>query len=452
MADVMRQLIKDPSFIKWFYFGMHIKRWLLLLLVGVAVMGLGFAYFLREVYVSYTFPEWVYYATLQFVPRLVRGGLFVTAALGLIGFSVWKLNQSLLSAFIKPERNESIVDIIYNHRYLRRGPKIVVIGGGTGLSTLLRGLKEYTGNISAIVSIADDGGSSGRLQRELGVLPPGDIRKNIAALADAEPLMSQLFEYRFSEGEGLEGHSFGNLFIAAMTHVAGSFEEAVRETSRVLAVRGQILPATLHSLTLCARTEDGQIVRGESAITEHGHVKEIYLDPPTIQANPDAIRAILGADMIICGPGSLMTSVMPNLLVEGIRRAIEVSSALKVYVCNVATQEGETDAFSVSDHHAALKAHLKANLFDFVLANSNYNGGLPEELHSDPVRIDRINLDGARVVKADVVSVENRYRHDSKKLADALVKLYYERNQMIDASADAAAVEMEPERQKAGVG
>ena len=446
----MRQLIKDPSFIKWFYFGMHIKRWLLLLLVGVAIMGLGFGYFLREVYVSYTFPDWVYYATLQFIPRIVRGVIFVVAALGLIGFSVWKLNQSLLSAFIKPERNESIVDIIYNHRYLRRGPKIVVIGGGTGLSTLLRGLKEYTGNISAIVSIADDGGSSGRLQRELGVLPPGDIRKNIAALADAEPLMSQLFEYRFSEGEGLEGHSFGNLFIAAMTHVAGSFEEAVRETSRVLAVRGQILPATLHSLTLCARTDDGTIIRGESAITEHGHVQEIYLDPPNIQANPDAIRAILQADMIICGPGSLMTSVMPNLLVEGIRRAIEVSSSLKVYVCNVATQQGETDTFSVSDHFSALKQHLHGNLFDFVLANSNYNGHQLESLHSEPVRIDRIHLDGARVVKADVVAEENRYRHDSKKLADALVRLYYERNQMTDAEPE--VMEMDRERQKAGVG
>jgi uncharacterized cofD-like protein len=402
------------------------------------------------VYVSYTFPDWVYYATLQFLPRYVRGGIFVTASLAIIGFSVWKLNQSLLSAFIKPERNESIVDIIYNHRYLRRGPKIVVLGGGTGLSTLLRGIKEYTGNITAIVSIADDGGSSGRLQRELGVLPPGDIRKNIAALADAEPLMSQLFEYRFSEGEGLEGHSFGNLFIAAMTNVAGNFEEAVRETSRVLAVRGQILPATLHSLTLCARTDDGRIIRGESAITEYGHVKEIFLDPVEVKANPDAIRAILQADMIICGPGSLMTSVLPNLLVDGIRRAVEVSGALKVYVCNVATQHGETDSFSVSDHFSALKQHLHGNLFDFVLANTNYNGGLPQEWHSEPVRIDKIDLEGARVVKSDVVAVENRYRHDSKKLADALIRLYYERHQMVDAEPLFEAVEVEP--QKAVVG
>ncbi len=447
----MRQLLRDPSFIKWFYFGMHIKRWLLLLLVGVAVMGLGFGYFLREVYGTYTFPAWVYYATLQFVPRYIRGALFLVASMAIISFAIWKLNQSLLSAFIRPERNESIVDIIYNHRYLRRGPKIVVVGGGTGLSTLLRGLKEYTGNITAIVSIADDGGSSGRLQRELGVLPPGDIRKNIAALADAEPLMSRLFEYRFSEGEGLEGHAFGNLFIAAMTEVAGNFEEAVRETSRVLAVRGQILPATLSALTLCARTVDGTIVRGESAITERGHVKEIYLDPPDIKANPDAIRAILQADLVICGPGSLMTSVLPNLLVEGIRRAIEVSPALKVYVCNVATQHGETDAFSVSDHYDALREHLKGTSpFDFVLANSNTEAVLPEEWHSEPVRVDRIELEGARVVKADVIAEENRYRHDSKKLADALIRLYYERHQMADA--EPMPVELDREDQRVGVG
>jgi uncharacterized cofD-like protein len=447
----MRALIKDPSFIKWFYFGMHIKRWLLLLLAGVVIMGLGFGYFLREVYVNYTFPAFVYYATLQFFPRWFRGALFVSASLGLISFAVWKLNQSLLSAFLKPERNESIVDIIYNHRYLRRGPKIVAIGGGSGLSTLLRGLKEYTGNITAIVSIADDGGSSGRLKRELGVLPPGDIRKNIAALADAEPLMSQLFEYRFNEGEGLEGHSFGNLFIVAMTEVAGNFEEAVRETSRVLAVRGQILPATLSHLTICAKTDDGRVVRGESAITETGHVKEIYLDPPNILANPDAVRAILQADLIICGPGSLLTSVLPNLLVDKIRRAIDASPALKVYVCNVATQHGETDSFSVSDHYKLLEQHLGSSPFDFVLANSNTDAVLPEEWHSEPVQVDSLAIDGARVMKADVVAVENRYRHDSKKLADALIRLYYERHQIPETEPQ-PAMAPEPEAEKAGVG
>jgi uncharacterized cofD-like protein len=221
----------------------------------------------------------------------------------------------------------------------------------------------------------------------------------------------------------------------------------------VLAVRGQILPATLSALTLCARTMDGEIVRGESAITERGHVKEIYLDPPTIQANPDAIRAILQADLIICGPGSLMTSVLPNLLVEGIRRAIEVSPALKVYVCNVATQHGETDAFSVSDHYAALREHLHGvSPFDFVLANSNTEAVLPEEWHSEPVRVDRTDLDGARVVKSDVVAEENRYRHDSKKLADALIRLYYERNQMAEPEPQGLPAAVEPEKAKAGVG
>jgi len=447
----MRGLIRDPSFIKWFYFGMHIKRWLLLLLLGVAIMGLGFGYFLREVYVQYTFPSFVYYMTLQFFPRVVRGVLFVCASLALIGFAVWKLNTSLLSAFLKPERNESIVDIIYNHRYLRRGPKIVAIGGGTGLSTLLRGLKEYTGNITAIVSIADDGGSSGRLQRELGVLPPGDIRKNIAALADAEPLMSQLFEYRFAEGDGLEGHSFGNLFIVAMTEVAGNFEEAVRETSRVLAVRGQILPATLSALTICARTDNGEIVRGESSITDHGHVKEVFLEPPTIQANPDAIRAMLQADLIVCRPGSLMTSALPNLRVDGIPRATEVSPALEVYVSDGPTEDFGTDAFKVSDHYKTLKEHLKGSTsFDVVLANSNVDAVLPESWHSEPVKIDELTLNGARVMKADVVDEDHRYRHDSKKLADALIRLYYERNQM--PAVDTQPAVTAPEAQKAGVG
>ncbi|HWQ28150.1 MAG TPA: gluconeogenesis factor YvcK family protein, partial [Dehalococcoidia bacterium] len=332
------QSLRENNFLKWFYFGMHIKRWLLLLLVGVAIAGLGIGYFLREVYVSYTFPAWVYYLTLQFLPRVVRGALFIGTSLAIILFAIWQLNRSLLSAFLPRGRDESIVNIIYNHRYLRRGPKIVAIGGGTGLSTLLRGLKEYTGNITAIVSIADDGGSSGRLREEFGILPPGDLRKNIAALADAEPLMTRLFEYRFKEGSGLEGHTFGNLFILAMREVAGNFEEAIRETSRVLAVRGLILPATLTHITLRARTADGEVIEGESKITERGsRIEQLFIHPENAQANPDAIRAILNADMIVVGPGSLYTSVLPNLLVEGIRRAIEVSPALKVYVCNVAT-------------------------------------------------------------------------------------------------------------------
>jgi len=420
--------LRDADFVKWFYFGMHIKRWLLLLLVGVAAMGLGFSYLLREVYVSYTFPDFVYYLTLQFVPRYVRGILFIGGSTGLILFAIWKLNSSLLSAFIRPGREESLVNIIYNYRYLSRGPRIVAIGGGTGLSTLLRGLKEHTGNLTAVVTVADDGGSSGRLRRELGVLPPGDVRNCIAALADAEPLMTSLFQYRFSEGSGLEGHSFGNLFIVAMSGVTGNFEEAVHATSRVLAVRGQILPSTLANVTLSARTEDEETIHGESNITQRGGaIREVYLQPGNVQANPEAIRAILNADLIVVGPGSLFTSVLPNLLVQGIRQAIAVSSALKLYVCNVATQHGETDSYTVGDHLRTLESHAGRSLFDYVLANSNVKEPLPEAWQSEPVRLDDLALNGSRVITVDVVSVENRYHHDAKKLADALIRLYYQR-------------------------
>ena len=351
----MRFLKVDPSLVKWLYFGMHIKRWLLLLLAGVAIMGLGIGYFLREVYASYTFPDEAYYITLQFLPRYVRGGMFVGLSVGVILFAVWQLNKSLLSAFVRPGRDESLVNIIYNHRYLRRGPKIVAIGGGTGLSTLLRGLKEHTGNLTAVVTVADDGGSSGRLREELGLPPPGDLRNCIAALADVEPLMTRLFQYRFNKGSGLEGHSFGNLFIAAMSSVTGNFEDAVRETSRVLAVRGQILPSTLTNVRLSAVTEDNESIHGESQITERGsRIKQVFIHPENAQAHPDAIRAILAADLVVVGPGSLYTSVLPNLLVDGIRRAIEMTKAVRVYVCNVATQHGETDEFSVGDHYQAL--------------------------------------------------------------------------------------------------
>jgi uncharacterized cofD-like protein len=422
--------IRNGSFIKWFYPGMHIKRWLFVVLVGVSIMGLGFGYILREVYVSYTFPEWVYYLTLQFVPRFVRGALFIGAAISLIMFGVFKLNGSLLAAFIHPSREENLVDTIYRYRYQARGPKIVAIGGGTGLPVLLRGLKGHTSNLTAIVTVGDDGGSSGRLRRELGILPPGDVRNCIAALAEAEPLMTKLFQYRFNEGSGLEGHSFGNLFIVAMSAVTGNFEEAVRETSRVLAVRGLILPSTLSNVTLHARTEDHETISGEHNITERGtRISEVFLQPSNVQANPEAIRAILEADMVVVGPGSLLTSVLPNLLVDGIRQALAITQATKLYVCNVATQHGETDGFSVSDHFETLCRHVGDGLFDFVLANDNVRGPLPEAWHSVPVLVDSPTVDGARVITADVVSEKNRYHHDSEKLATAIMRLYMGRTQ-----------------------
>jgi len=274
----------------------------------------------------------------------------------------------------------------------------------------------------------------------LGVLPPGDVRNCIAALAEAEPLMTRLFQYRFNEGSGLEGHSFGNLFIVAMTAVTGNFEEAVRETSRVLAVRGSILPSTLSSVTVHARTEDGEMIGGESNITERGtRIEEIFLQPANVQANPDAIRSILEADMVVVGPGSLLTSLLPNLLVDGIRQALAISQATKIYVCNVATQHGETDNFTVGDHFGKLCQHLGSGLFDYVLANDNVRGPLPDAWQSSPVRLNGESIEGARVVTADVVSEKNRYHHDSEKLTAAIMRIYEGRNQIEAAVAEELA-------------
>lgn len=429
----MRRLL-DADFLKWFYPGMHIKRWLALMIIGVAIMTFGLAYIMREAYISgFTFPGFVYYLTLQFIPRYIRGVAFMISAAGLIIYAFWKLNHSIVSA-VMPSRNgnESIVNMIYNQRALRRGPKIVAIGGGTGLATLLRGLKTYTTNLTAVVTVADDGGSSGRLRRELGTLPPGDVRNCIAALADAEPLMTSLFQYRFSEGSGLAGHSFGNLFIVAMSGVVGNFEDAIRQTSRVLAVRGQIIPSTLANVTLCAKTDDAQTITGESSISDtkaKGRIKEVFLQPEDSPAHPEAVRAILDADMIILGPGSLYTSVLPNLLVKGIRRAFAASPAVKAYICNVATQPGETDGFSLAQHVDAIEEHVGGHLLRWVVVNNNLSGELPNADLSQPVAVDSLLENGIRLVKADVVSESNRYHHDSRKLAQTMMRIYYDRNQ-----------------------
>jgi len=423
------------DFLKWFYPGMHIKRWLALVIIGVAMMTFGLSYVVREAYLEgLRLPDFMYYVTLQFIPRYVRGATYMLAAVGLILYGIWKLNQSLIWA-LAPNRDstESLVNAIYNQRFLRRGPKIVAIGGGTGLSTLLRGLKEYTGNLTAIVTVADDGGSSGVLRRELGVPPPGDVRNCIAALADAEPLVTRLFQYRFEDGSGLAGHSFGNLFIVAMSEITGNFEDAIRQTSRVLAVRGQIIPSTLENVNLHARTTDGRVIVGESNITadlargnSDARIEEVYLQPRNPPAHPEAVRAILEADLIVLGPGSLYTSVLPNLLVQGIRRSLAASSAAKIYVCNVATQHGETDGFSVRDHIRAIEDHMGKGCVQYVLANDNVSPApIPKAEQSRPVEVDDDINNGIRLVKADVVSEENRYHHDSAKLAEAVMDIFY---------------------------
>jgi len=304
------------------------------------------------------------------------------------------------------------------------GPRVVAIGGGTGLSGLLRGLKAFTEDLVAVVTVADDGGSSGRLRRELGILPPGDFRQCLVALANAEPLMKELLQYRFTAGETLEGHSFGNLFIAALIAITGSFEGAIRESSRVLAVRGQVFPSTLGNIVLGAEFEDGSVVIGESAIPgARKRVRRLFLWPEHPAAYPEAVAAILTANLIVIGPGSLYTSVLPNLLVEGISRAVRQARAVKVLVCNVATEAGETDRFSVADHVAAIEAQVGCNLFTYVLANDNFQVALPDGVLVRPAA----GLSNKyRLVEADVIDAGDPWRHDPGKLARALLALYYE--------------------------
>lgn len=415
---------------------MHIKRWLVLLVIGITLISLGIAYLLVQMYRTQAFPPFVGYLTLQFIDRPVRGAMFIVLGVVVSGLAILQLNRSLLAPFLN-SRRDNIFDIIHQHHARQRGPKIVAIGGGTGLSTLLRGLKGYTDNLTAIVTVADDGGSSGRLRQQLRILPPGDFRQCLVALADAEPLMTKLFQYRFTEGQDLEGHSFGNLFIAAMTAITGNFERGLRESSRVLAVRGQIIPSTLENLTLCAEFEDDVVARGESAIPKvQKRVRRTFLQPTHPAAYPEAIRAILEADLIVIGPGSLFTSVLPNLLVEDISRSIRSSRApVKVYVCNVATEAGETDGFSVGDYIRAFDDHVGPKLFQYVLVNSNLNVSLPAPSQSRLVVLaDQAAESGHSVVLADIIDPAEPRRHNPKKLADSLLKLYYGHNHIAQAN------------------
>ena len=312
-----------------------------------------------------------------------------------------------------------------------QGSRVVALGGGHGLSTLLRGLKAHTSQLTAIVTVADDGGSSGLLRREMGMLPPGDLRRCIAALAEAEPLMTQLFQYRFGAGAGLDGHVFGNLFIAAMAGITGDFESAISEASRVLAVRGRILPSSLDNIVLCAEIRDpkdpgagAHLVQGQSRIVgAGGAIERVFLQPSDAKGYPGAIQALLHADMIVLGPGSLYTSVLPNLLVPGIRDAFRASPALKVYVCNVATQPGETDDYTVGCHVRALGEHLGPGFCHYVLANANTDFTLPPSSGSKMVEPGCDHIDGCQLVLEDLVDRALPWRHDSVRLATALMHL-----------------------------
>jgi uncharacterized cofD-like protein len=319
------------------------------------------------------------------------------------------------------------VDELANYRRRERGPRIVTIGGGHGLATLLRGLKTYTQNLTAIVTVADDGGSSGRLRESYGILPPGDIRNCLAALSNDEQMLTQLFRYRFSGAGGLDGHSFGNLFITALAELTGSFEEAIAESGRVLSVSGRVLPSTLHDVRLVADVQLPNVlnqvrVEGESSIPKMaGRVRRVWLEPNDAPAFPPALNAILNADMIIVGPGSLYTSLLPNLLVQDLLGAIRASRGLKVYICNIATQSGETDVYTCDDHIRALEEHVGDDLFKVILCNDNYEGKLNGD--SQWVRADEKTLADARVYCSDLTDPGYPWRHDSAKLARKLIEI-----------------------------
>jgi uncharacterized cofD-like protein len=418
------------AIIKWLTPGLGIKRWLLLLFLGITLLAIGFAQVIIALYRTTDLPTTLYTLTLRFLPTWARVALSALLGLGAISIALYELNQSILAPFATQHR-ESWLNLAYARRRRQRGLKIVAIGGGTGLPSVLRGMKAYTSHITAIVTVADDGGSSGRLRRELGILPPGDLRSNIAALANDEDLMAQLFQYRFADG-GLEGHSFGNLFLTAMTALTGSMDKAVAETGRVLAIEGRVLPATLQNVTLAAEVQvSGESRRrrvvGESQIPEAGgQIERVFLQPDHVRAYPEALRAILGADMIVIGPGSLFTSILPTLLVSGIVEALRASGAYKVYVCNVATQQGETDNFTVSDHVVALERHIGRNSFDAVVANNHYpskNKG--ENTHYVLPASDNASLHQRYHIEwTDVTDEERPWRHDPAKLAQALLRLY----------------------------
>ena len=311
-----------------------------------------------------------------------------------------------------------------------KGPKIVVIGGGTGLGTILRGLKEITTQLTAIVTVADDGGSSGRLRQEFGILPPGDIRNCLVALADLEPLMERLMQYRFTGGSGLAGHNFGNLFLAALTGITGDFEAAIKESGKVLAIRGQVLPATLEHVVLKAELSDGSIVNGESQISKSRlPIKKISLVPEDSKPVAEAINTIKEADIVILGPGSLYTSVIPNLLVADIAAAIQASAALKVYICNAMTQPGETDDFTASDHIKAIISHTGVNLIDIAVINTAPIPAAVLERYAEeggqPVLADleKVRALGVTPLAAEIIMQAPVIRHDAFKLAQLVYRL-----------------------------
>ncbi len=417
--------------IQWFRPGLGYKRWLILVFIGITLLSIGMAFFVLEVYRNVPDTWWLPILStlsLRFLDRPIRVVIFGGIGVVMVLIGVWGSNRSLLRPFIPP--GKPIIEALDAFRRRDRGPRIVVLGGGHGLASLLRGLKEYTHNITAIVTVADDGGSSGELRKNVGILPPGDIRNCLAALSNNEDLLTQVFQYRFATGAGLEGHSLGNLFITALSEITGSFEEGVAESGRVLSVYGQVLPSTLTDVRLLADLQgtDGEIfhVSGETQIRETvGAVKRVWLDPANTPAFPPAISAVLNADLIVIGPGSLYSSLLPNLLVRDLADAVRASQALKFFICNVATERGETDQFNCLDHVQSVEKHVGEGMFDLVICNNHLEGYLGSDV--DWVQVSPELRQHSSVYCANLIDPDHPWRHNSKKLSKAVMDLFYER-------------------------
>ena len=418
--DTFKDKMKEAG---WLLPGLEIKRWFALIFLGSLLITIGLMIFfnLRPVYFIMEFIRKI----ALVVPTDILA-VVITIGGALLFFKGWqKTNISMLDTHNGREK-ETLLENLYRRRKLNRGPKIVAIGGGTGLSMLLKGIKRITNKITAVVTVGDDGGSSGRLREEMGVLPPGDIRNCIAALADNEDLITKLFQYRFNTGEGLKGHSFGNLFLTALCSITGDMVRAVKESSNVLSIRGRVLPSTLDNMKLAAEYEDGTIVHGESAIPEeHKKIKRLFTEPEHCKPLEDVIEAIKDADLIILGPGSLYTSVIPNLLIKEISEEVIKSNAKKIYVCNIMTQPGETDNYAVSDHINALYKHAGSKkLIDAVLVNNVLPKNMAdkyEQCGQMPVVLDRYNVHVDIVEKKLIEeSKEGLVRHSSNRVARAI--------------------------------
>lgn len=413
-------MIKILKKLRWLYPGIRVKRWISLSCAGLAILIIGAVRFVRDI-----FP-------------LVKALdiLFILLGAGLIFSGIRSLVKSFLLLLL-PSTSEELVDLVYRKRHLEKGPRIVTIGGGHGLSALLMGLKKYTTNLIAVVTVADSGGSSGKLREEFDIIPPGDIRNCLVALADAPALVGNLFQYRFKKDSALKGHNFGNLFITAMNEVTGDFKKAIEESSRVLAVRGKVLPSTLNKVSLVAEFKDGTMAEGEAVIPEKRKpIRKVHLkslDPGSgqkIRPVLEVIEAVRNAQIIVIGPGSLYTSILPNLVIEEIAQAVRESQALKVYVCNVMTQPGETDGFTAFDHVRVLAEHSRSKIFDYCLINTKIpNEELLAKYRKEnalPVIPDaaRIKSAGYKVVESDLLHATDFVRHDSDKLARVIIGLF----------------------------